>query len=241
MPPVRLDPLWKTLCRNHEYVEQSRPGAVLRLTQMRARFFGISRRRFADVLLFGVTSIELAILIVLTPTFTLVDWIYVLQHLMVLGIALTRRPPKALDRSLPSIAAVILAYTYSYAQVIYLRWVPGNPAWPGVGLVLVTLAAVLSLGSLIALGRLFGIRPALRGVATRGPYRFVRHPMYLAYMIGDIGYNLQEWNFGTVMLVIAGWASLIYRIHAEERILSQHPTWQTFVALVRYRLIPGLW
>jgi protein-S-isoprenylcysteine O-methyltransferase Ste14 len=198
-------------------------------------------RRFADFVLFGVTSTELLILFILTPTFTLTDWIYVLQHIMVLGIALTRPAPKAQDRSLVSSAAVVVAYSYSYGQVIYLNWVPGNPAWPAAGLVMVTLAAGLSLASLLTLGRLFGIRPALRGLATGGPYRIVRHPMYLSYMVGDIGYNLQEWNSGTVLLMLAGWTSLLYRIHAEERILSQHPEWPNYVALVRYRLIPGLW
>jgi protein-S-isoprenylcysteine O-methyltransferase Ste14 len=201
----------------------------------------IAFRRFGDILLFGVTSTEFALLVLLTPTFTIADWIYVLQHVMVLGIALTRSAPKALDRSAPASAAVIVAYTYSYAQVIYLGWIPGDSAWPSGGLVLVTFAAGLSLASLLALGRLFGIWPALRGLVTSGPYRLVRHPMYLAYMIGDVGYNLQEWNFGTIMLVMAGWASLIYRTHAEERILSQDPRWRTYVSLVRYRLLPGIW
>jgi hypothetical protein len=40
---------------------------------------------------------------------------------------------------------------------------------------------------------------------------------------------------------MAGWASLIYRTHAEERILSQDPRWRTYVSLVRYRLLPGIW
>ena len=40
----------------------------------------LSRRRFGDFLLFGVTSVELAILFILTPTFTIVDWIYISQH-----------------------------------------------------------------------------------------------------------------------------------------------------------------
>jgi protein-S-isoprenylcysteine O-methyltransferase Ste14 len=65
--------------------------------------------------------------------------------------------------------------------------------------------------------------------------------MYLAYMLGDIGYNLQEWNAGTLLLVMAGWISLLYRIHAEERLLSHDPGWRTYAALVRYRLVPGLW
>jgi protein-S-isoprenylcysteine O-methyltransferase Ste14 len=199
------------------------------------------RRRFADLLLFCVTSTELVILFLLTPTFTITDWIYVLQHLIVLGIALTRRHAKVWDYSIVSSMAVAIAYAYPYAQVIYLRWSPGLVAWPAAGLVLVTLAAGLSLVTLLTLGRLFGVRPALRGLATSGPYRFVRHPMYLSYFLADIGYNLQEWNFVTLLLVLVGWASLVYRIHAEERLLSQHAEWPAYVVLVRYRLFPGLW
>jgi protein-S-isoprenylcysteine O-methyltransferase Ste14 len=65
--------------------------------------------------------------------------------------------------------------------------------------------------------------------------------MYLSYVIADIGYNLQEWNYVTLFLVLAGWLSLVYRIHAEERVLAQHTEWAAYVALVRYRILPGLW
>jgi len=184
-------------------------------------------RRFADFLLFGVTATEFVLLFILTPAFTIVDWIYVLQHLLVLGIALTRPHPKA--------------RAYPYAQVIYLRWSSGEVAWPAVGLVLVTSAACLSLVCLLAMGRRFGVRPALRALVTSGPYRFIRHPMYLSYILADIGYNLQEWNWGTVLLVLLGWTSLIYRIYAEERILSGDPEWPGYATSVRYRLLPGVW
>jgi protein-S-isoprenylcysteine O-methyltransferase Ste14 len=206
-----------------------------------ARISLISGLRFGDLLLFGVTAIELAILLYLTPTFTVTDWIYMVQHIVVLGIALTRPPPEALDRSLASGAAVAVAYVYPYAEIIYLRWTPGDEAWPEAGLVLVTVAAWLSLASLLTLGRLFGIRPAMRGLVTKGPYRAIRHPMYLSYVIGDIGYNLQEWNSGTALLTLAGWASLLYRIHAEERVLATNEDWPKYVAKVRYRLLPGVW
>jgi protein-S-isoprenylcysteine O-methyltransferase Ste14 len=198
-------------------------------------------RRFADLLLFGVTSTELVILFLLTPTFTVTDWIYVLQHFIVLAIALTRPHPKVRDYSIASSVAVGIAYVYPYAQVIYLRWSPGYVVSLAAGLILVTLAAGLSLVSLLTMGRLFGVRPALRGLVTSGPYRLVRHPMYLSYVIADIGYNLQEWNSVTLLLVLLGWASLVYRIHAEERVISQHAEWPAYIALVRYRLLPGLW
>jgi protein-S-isoprenylcysteine O-methyltransferase Ste14 len=88
---------------------------------------------------------------------------------------------------------------------------------------------------------MFGVRPALRGLATTGPYAAVRHPLYLAYLVEDIGYNLQECNAGTLLLVVLGWASLIYRIRAEERILALDAGWPEYTSSVRYRLLPGLW
>jgi protein-S-isoprenylcysteine O-methyltransferase Ste14 len=198
-------------------------------------------RRFADLLLFGVTATELVILFLLTPTFGVADWIYVLQHLLVLGVALTRPAPTMRDYSITTSMAVGVAYAYPYAQVIYLRWSPGNVAWPAVGLILVTLAACLSLVSLLAMGKRFGVRPALRALVRSGPYRVIRHPMYLSYILADIGYNLQEWNLGTVLLVLLGWTSLVYRVYAEERILSGDPEWPAYVASVRYRVFPGVW
>lgn len=201
----------------------------------------IARRRLADLVLLGVTAAEFVVLVRLTPTFGIVDWIYVTQHLVVLAIALTRGAPIVQDRSLPASLVVIVAYAYPYAQVAYLRWVPGTPAWPDAGTVLVILAACLSFASLIVLGRAFGIRPALRSLRTTGPYRLVRHPIYLAYVMADIGYNLQEWNGGTVLLVLAGWAAMIYRIAAEERVLAKDAGWPSYRTAVRYRLLPGLW
>lgn len=199
------------------------------------------RRRLADLLLFGVTSAELAFLASQTPTFTPIDWIYVSQHLLVLAIAFARRPPRARDYSLRTSTAVIVSYVYPYAQVAYLGWTPGQPAWPAAGFILVMIAAFLSLASLLSLGRSFGIRPALRGLVTKGPYGVVRHPMYLSYLISDVGYNLQEWNVGSLLLVVVGWTSLLYRIRAEERVLSRDAAWSAYVASVRSRVLPGLW
>ena len=201
----------------------------------------ISQRHFSDLLLFGVTAAELTYVCVETPIFTIADWIYLLQHLLVLGIALTRVPAEVQDRPVRTALAVVVSYAYPYAQIIYLGRVPGHVAWPAGGLLLVTLSACFSFASLLALGRRFGVRPAMRGLAMRGPYRLVRHPMYLAYVLGDIGYNLEEWNKGTALMVLTGWLALIWRICAEERILSQDARWAAYHDLVKYRLIPGVW
>jgi protein-S-isoprenylcysteine O-methyltransferase Ste14 len=69
----------------------------------------------------------------------------------------------------------------------------------------------------------------------------VRHPLYFAYLLADVGLNCAEWNSGTVLLTAAGWASLLYRIRVEERILEQDAGWAAYVRAVRFRLLPGLW
>ena len=199
------------------------------------------QRRFADLLLFCVTAAALRVLFLLTPALGLVGWLYVLQHSIVLGMALTRSEPLITDYSLRSNIAVGVAYVCPYAQVICLYWWPGKVAWPEAGLVLVTLAAIFSVVCLLTLGKRFGVRPALRGLVTRGPYRVVRHPLYLSYVIAHIGFNLQVWNVATLLLALLGWAAMVCRIRAEERVLSRDPRWPAYVGLVRYRLVPGLW
>jgi protein-S-isoprenylcysteine O-methyltransferase Ste14 len=197
--------------------------------------------KVANVALFVVTAVELGILLDRVQRFEVVDWIYLAQHLLVLGIALTRDAPRVQDRSLLSALAVVVSYAYPYAQVALLRSERGDELWPTTGTVLVTMASCLSLASLITLGRGFGLRPALRRLVTTGPYQFVRHPIYLAYLVADVGYNLLEVSPGTVVIMLAGWASLVYRILAEERILSQDEAWTAYRSSVRYRLVPWLW
>src|SRR5262249_50424533 len=102
----------------------------------------VSSRRWSDVLLFSVTAVELGVLLILSPTLTLPDWIYVLQHVMVLVIALTRQPPAVHDHSLGVSAAVVVSYGYPYAQVIYLQRIPGAAFWPEGGLILITTGAL---------------------------------------------------------------------------------------------------
>jgi len=88
----------------------------------------VVERRLADLLLFGVTATALVVLFLLTPTLGIVGWIYVLQHLLVLGIALTRSEPIVADYSVPSNIAIGVAYVCPYAQVICLYWWPGKVA-----------------------------------------------------------------------------------------------------------------
>jgi protein-S-isoprenylcysteine O-methyltransferase Ste14 len=92
----------------------------------------------------------------------------------------------------------------------------------------------------LTLRRSFGIVAANRGVKTRGPYRFIRHPMYFGYVITQIGFFLSNPTFWNFAIYAAALTLQVLRMLAEERTLSQDPKYKTYAVEVPYRLVPYL-
>lgn len=77
---------------------------------------------------------------------------------------------------------------------------------------------------------------------THGPYRFVRHPMYLGAILSFIG---------TPLLLGTGWAfipsaiatlAVIARTALEDKTLqAELPGYADYAQRTRYRLLPGVW
>jgi protein-S-isoprenylcysteine O-methyltransferase Ste14 len=87
----------------------------------------------------------------------------------------------------------------------------------------------------------FGVVPANRGLKVGGPYKIVRHPIYLAYLIGQVGFLLLNptlWNAG---VYVASLIVQIFRIAAEERLLALDEGHAAFRRTTPYRLVPGLY
>ena len=101
--------------------------------------------------------------------------------------------------------------------------------------------AVAAAYTLAALGRSFGLVAANRGVQTRGPYAFVRHPLYLCYVATDLGYVLENPTVRNVLLLGLSWLCQIVRIRTEEDCLRADPTYVSYCKRVRYRLVPLVW
>jgi len=97
----------------------------------------------------------------------------------------------------------------------------------------------LTLWSLLALGPCFGIGPADRGLAKTGPYRLVRHPMYLGELLfrAAAAFLAPDW-LAALLLVLALLLIQCMRIVREERILGGYTAYQNDV---RWRLLPGVW
>jgi protein-S-isoprenylcysteine O-methyltransferase Ste14 len=87
----------------------------------------------------------------------------------------------------------------------------------------------------------FGMAPANRGLKVSGPYRLVRHPIYAAYLIGQVGFFLLNPTVWNASIYGVGLILQVLRINAEERVLAHDPGFGAFRAQTRFKLIPGLY
>jgi len=79
-------------------------------------------------------------------------------------------------------------------------------------------------------------------VVTSGPYRLVRHPMYVGVMLDYVGNSLvwgSAWALGITGVIIL---LFLWRTAREDRTLRQELSgYEDFAAHTRYRLLPGVW
>jgi len=108
-------------------------------------------------------------------------------------------------------------------------------------LVLMATGLAVSISAKLFLRRSFGILPANRGVQLGGPYRLVRHPMYLGYALTHVGFLVSSFELRNLLAYAVCWTAMVLRVRAEEAILSLDPAYRSYQAKVRYRLIPGIW
>lgn len=119
---------------------------------------------------------------------------------------------------------------------------PPAERWPVEANALFMVAAAGLVVSLVTLGTSFSVLPALREVVARGPYRLVRHPIYLAELAmvaAAAGLAARSAvGFGVIAATVV---TLGLRIVVEERVLMSDDAYQAYREQVRWRLIPYLW
>jgi protein-S-isoprenylcysteine O-methyltransferase Ste14 len=106
---------------------------------------------------------------------------------------------------------------------------------------------VLAVGLMIWARTTFGIRsfhasatPTAGGLVTRGPYRWIRHPIYTAVVLFALGAALSHPGASAWILFGVTSVGAFLRMLAEEALLKkQYPEYETYASRTR-RMIPFL-
>lgn len=142
------------------------------------------------------------------------------------------------DLSLVAIAATVLALSF-FLLFEYTGTVRLIPESAGVALQVV--GAGWQIVAKLTLGRSFGVLPAARGLVTSGPYRVVRHPIYLGYLIGHVGFLLTNFSLQNLLVLVALYIAQTLRMLREESVLAsgeQAGAYRAYCTAVRHRIVP---
>lgn len=138
----------------------------------------------------------------------------------------------------------------------FLVWLPlagldNRFAWSSVPLWLTYLGALGFVVSLILLWITYRynkyLSPAVepqpgQEVVTRGPYAYIRHPMYAAYSLLMVSASLLLSSYFALLFALVTPTLYLLRIkQTEEPFLFNLAGYNEYAAHVPYRLIPGVW
>src|SRR5262245_65534110 len=134
------------------------------------------------------------------------------------GFVLTHRPSLFLVVAVETLVAVlfVLRAPATQASLSLYSWITTlggtlaplllRPADAGhdvlLGQVIQCAGGVLAVASLASLHRSFGLLPAVRPLRLGGAYRWVRHPLYAAYAVQNVGYLVSNATLRNLALVV---------------------------------------
>ena len=160
--------------------------------------------------------------------------------LLLAAATILRARPTGKARGLePRISALIGAFLV-YAILLFPRRELSVTA-EMVSTLLVLFGSAAAIYTLLRLGRSFSMMAEARRLVTSGPYRLVRHPLYLAEELAIIGLSMQFFSAATAFVLAVQIAFQLRRMHNEEAVLTE-----SFPEYAAYRqrtarLLPGIY
>lgn len=163
-----------------------------------------------------------------------------------LAALLSQDPPLERDDRLLIRAVALLA---TFLLIALGLFAPSGPRLLSISaltetaaLTMTVVGVAFAVAAMMSLGMNFSFWPEARLLVVRGPYRFVRHPIYLAEIVMSAAILVPSMRltlvFGELLVIILQ----LLRIQAEEKLLARtFPAFGEFKEVTPYRLIPGLW
>jgi len=160
--------------------------------------------------------------------------------LVVAAAVIQRTRPSGKASGLEPRASALAGSFLTYGIVLF----PRHDMSPPLELISTLLILVGTAGAVLALcklGRSFSVMAESRQLVTSGPYRFVRHPLYLTEEIAIVGLFMQFASVRTALLLAVHIAIQLRRMHNEEMVLSaKFPEYDAYRRNTA-RLIPGIY
>jgi len=158
------------------------------------------------------------------------------------------RPEKGWDRTIMIVSLVPFAAIFVVAGLDVLRyhWSPVSIAGMVAGALLMVLGDGITAWCMAEnpfLERTVRVQEE-RGhrVITTGPYRIVRHPMYVGVIVMYWGLTLMLGSYLALVPTFVVSALVVVRAHFEDRALQEElEGYRDYAARTRYRLLPGVW
>ena len=160
-----------------------------------------------------------------------------LSEAIVVALTLVRRTARALDRSVKARVLTVVS-VLGPPLLAPAKIAPLAPEAITVAVSCLGLAVVIA--GKITLGRSFALLPANRGVVSTGFYRFVRHPIYMGYMVTHLAFLAASPSLWNIVALVVADAALLARAVCEEQTLAKDPAYRDYQTRVRWRVVPGL-
>ncbi|HEV2675026.1 MAG TPA: isoprenylcysteine carboxylmethyltransferase family protein [Aliidongia sp.] len=164
----------------------------------------------------------------------------ILFLVLLMGFHLVRRRPVAKARGWPPRLVALLGATLTIAMVLLDR-TPNSIAVYAASAALILLGNYVSIVAVLSLGRSLSIMPEARRLVMTGPYRYVRHPLYLAEEIAILGVWLQFMSWPATAILIGHLVIQLWRLGFEEQVLRENFPEYSAYARKTARLVPGLY
>lgn len=204
-------------------------------SRTRRRDLGEAAAKITIVTLFSFMAIRIAQDAAVTGHVTGI--LLLVSEALVVVLTLVRRAAGSVDRTLK--ARLLTAFATFGPPLVR----PDGLSTLAPDLATVVVSAVglmVVVAGKLSLGRSFGLAPANRGIVSSGVYRFVRHPIYLGYLITHLGFVLANFNAWNVAVLIAADLALLLRARCEEQTLAADETYRSYMQRVRWRVMPGV-